>query len=455
MDTAATGSGVLIGLGREQQYGVPGSSGLLAYRAILPASLELAATEGESGQVNQSGFLEPGVPGARGGEGAELGLPLSSMLLLEFFEHICGGAEKTVLEAGPPAVYKYTFIPTLTGADTSFYGLYSNSVERSWSHGIKFEGLEMEIGDNEEIPVRLKGVVSHGTRLGAAAPAEANTGTYTAGPHLRGVLRDPSAGAVHLQVSAVAGGLKFKVDQTDGVPAFAGPEVAVVIDPVTGLAAWQNLQGPTGQDLGIWDEGNKDPLEVIFPGAPADHADLEVGDTFTFAAPGTWEAPSLPRLTGFERNTSAHWMARFRSVGAPAWIEKRCRSGKVMLEWPLSVERGNGSRYPFALLRGNEILKPTVEVTRALTDDFFLGRVERSSRIEGQLAFDGRQIGTGAHREGLGITYASLRIEKSERPAKDEKIIEESLSLVAETNADGDPPVTIEVITTRDWTPAS
>jgi hypothetical protein len=63
--------------------------------------------------------------------------------------------------------------------------------------------------------------------MGAPVPNVANTGIYALGPYLRGALRNPSAGPVHLQVTQVAGGLQFKTEQTNDAPTFAGAAVDV------------------------------------------------------------------------------------------------------------------------------------------------------------------------------------------------------------------------------------
>src|SRR4051812_9423747 len=98
MANPATGSALLLALGLEAEYGVPGS-GLIGYRTRLPVKTGLAGTESPSGSVNQSGVLERGIPGTKGG-GFEWPLPLKAGELLEFLEHVFGQAEKATLEAG-------------------------------------------------------------------------------------------------------------------------------------------------------------------------------------------------------------------------------------------------------------------------------------------------------------------------------------------------------------------
>jgi hypothetical protein len=443
----ATGSAVLWAVGRERTFGIPGVE-LTAYKAVLPLDSDLLDTETAGAAVNQSGYLERGIPGPKGGK-STWSLSLTTGSILEFLEHLLGGVTKTQLT---PGIYQYFFHPTRNGVDTSFYALLSKSpVLRTWLYGIKFSKLSLAIGDNTEIPVQLEGLISHGTRMGAPVPNAANTGLYSLGPHLRGALRDPLAGPVHLQVTQVFGGLQFKAEQTNDTPIFPGAAVAVALD-LNGEAIWQNLQGADALDLGSWQE-NRDPLEIIWPGAAADHAALAVGDTFTFQPPGQWTDPDIPSLTGHQRFTSAHWTVALRPPGAASWPPLRCRKGTLDLSWPITDERGNGSRYPYALLRDG-LFSPSLKIERALVDPFFADQAEAANRLEAALAFTGRQL-TPDYRESITITFASARIAAAKRSIRDARTIPEEITLIGETNDAGAPPVTVEVITTRDWTPSS
>jgi hypothetical protein len=452
--TAATGSAVLWALGTERSFGVPGPAGLppgfatalTAYRAILPITADLEAAENESKAVNPSGFLEPTLPGPVDGKCA-WSLPLTAGHLLPFLEHLFGGVTKTTPE---PGVHRYLFEPTRTGADTSFYGLFSRApAVRSWLYGIKLAKLTFTIGDNDEIPVKMEGTVSHGTRLGAAEPDPANTGNYRLGPHLRGPLAHPEAGDVYLQVTSNAP-LQFTTEQTTGTPTFPGPVVDVALD-AGGEALWQNLQDAAGLDLGFWNE-NRDPLEVIWPGQPTDHAALAAGDVFRFRAPGTWQDPDLAPLAGHQKFTSAHWLLRVRKPSASTWTEIRCRKGTATLDWPLSYDRGNASRYPFAVLRDG-LFKPELKIERSLLDALFIDLQEARQPLDLELTFAGRQLGTGAFREGLTFRYGNARIEAAKREPKNARAIAEEVTLVGRTGDTGALPLTVEVITPRDGAP--
>lgn len=452
----ATGSAVLWAVGRERSFGVPagmGSTSLTAYRAVLPLEADLLDAESPGAAVNQSGYLERGVPGPKGGK-AVWSVSLSTGSILDFLEHLLGSVTKST---PAPGVYRYLFEPSRNGVDTSFFALLSRSpVLRSWLYGIKLGKLSLAIGDNTEIPVKLEGLISHGTRMSAAVPHPANIGAY-GGPCLRGALRNPTAGPVHVQVVQVAP-LQFKTEQTADDPTFPGAAVEVALDAAGTAGAsnpatvWQNLQGADGLDLGVWDE-NRDPLEIVWPGTPADHANLAVGDVFTFHPPGAWAAPVLTPLPG-QRFTSAHWTLALRTAGSSSpWTPLHCRKGTLDLSWPLSEERGNGSRYPYALLRDG-LFSPSLKIERALVDPFFADRAETNTRLEVDLAFTGRQL-TADLRESIRVTFASARIAAANRSVRDARAIPEEVTLIGETTDTLTSPVTVEVLTTRDWQPTN
>ncbi len=443
----ATGAAVLWAVGRERSFCIPGT-GLSTYKAILPIDSDLLDAETESAAVNQSGFLERGIPGPKGGK-STWSTSLTTGTILDFLEHLLGHVTKS---EPAPGIFRYLFEPTRNGVDTSFYALLSRSpVLRTWLYGIKLSKLSLSIGDNTEIPVKLEGLIAHGTRMGPPVAAATNIGTYQLGPHLRGTLRNPAAGSVHVRVEQTAGGLQYKTEQTPDAPTFPGAAVDVALD-AAGEALWQNLQGADDLDLGFWEE-NRDPLEIIWPGTAADHTALAIGDVFTFHPPGQWTDPIIPSLSGNQRFTSAHWTVALRTVGAPAWTPMSCRKGTLELSWPVSEERGNGSRYPYALLRDG-LFTPSLKIERALVNPFFADRAESAARLEAQLAFTGRQL-TAAFRESILFTFASARIDAAKRTVKDARTIHEEVTLIGETTDTLSPPLTVEVITSRDWAPSA
>ena len=456
---AVSGAATLLGLGLERlgQWGVP-KGGLIKFLANLPLSARLIGTTTPSGQVNPTGFRVKGVPGQKGGP-MEYGHPLTAAHFLEVFEHFLGAVAKVTLEAGPPAVYKYTFTPDFANhKNTSFWALASLPPLIKWVlYGIMLGELAMEVGDDGVVQVRLTGEVGHGTKVGLAEPDAANTGTYPNTPWLRGVVKDKTAGSVWAYVEDPATG-EFKLLQAaakpDGAAWAAAATVFTIARNDDGLGVFQYAQSSgDGLDLGIFNE-NKDPLEIVWPGTAADFANAVAGDIYEFPMPGDWDDPAMSELTGYTRFTVAHLITRFREEGAGTWVEKGGFTGAVGLGWPLKVARGNPSKYPTLMYREGQVA-PTIELSRDLLDTFFEGAFERHDRVEAQLVFEGEQLGTGAYRESITCTYPALAIDEHEADPGDEEAVEETTTLFGETNDNGDDPITVEVITTRNWTPTA
>jgi hypothetical protein len=244
--------------------------------------------------------------------------------------------------------------------------------------------------------------------------------------------------------------LQFKVEQISAGPTFPGAAVDALIDPESLEGIWQNMQGATGFDLGIWNE-SRDPLEIIWPGAAADHGDLEVGDSWSFEVPG-WEAPPLVQAETSQALTSAHWIIKLRKVGSPTWLERRVNSGTIGIAWELTPDRGSGGRYPFGMTRDGQFT-PTLSLERKLVDALLAGHLERRERLEVELSFLGRQLGDGVYRDSVVYRYASMRIDERTADPSDPGAVVEQVSLTGETTDALDPSLVVEVITERDWTP--
>ncbi len=447
----ATANAVVFGLGLEPQYGMPGST-LIGYDPVLPVGAFLTGATSPAIGVNRSGYPRKGVPGPKGGP-LDFGHRLTVAHLLELLEHIVGHADRTILE---PGVFRYVFEPPGPSAhvNSSLWGLVGREpVDRGWFYGARAGKLEMQIGDNTAIPARLTGFVGHGTRLGPVEPQAGNTGTYTRGPHLRGVLADPDAGDVWIEVTrdVAGGGVQFKAEQTSGAPTFAGPAVDVVLDN-NGRGSWQNLQGADGRDLGLWAE-NKDPLELVFPGDATERADLAVGDQFCFRV--AWDPPALSTITALHSFTSAHWTLGVRKAGsADAYRQIPVNSGTIGYEHAVEEDRGCSSRYAYEVIRTGDPT-PTMAFARSFADRFCMDLLERHEAIDIEAAFHGAQIGTGAYRESLTIRLPSAGISKDEAPVSGDGRLQESVELGGETDDNGNPPATITAICTRDWTPSA
>lgn len=449
---APTGNASLVALGLERSHGVPGRTAVTGYKVALPFEGDLETKPNPAAAVNPLGVLEPGTPGEKSGK-VSLSIALTASTTLEFLEHLLGGVTKTVLEAGPPAVYRYLFEPDyVDGVETSFYGLLGLApVERTWFYAILFDMLELDLGKGELLS-KLSGGLGHATRMSAPVPDAANTGSYTMGPYLRGPLANAAAGKVHVQVTSVAP-LQFKVHQTAAAPTFPGAAVAALLDPEAGTGTWQNLQDQAGLDLGFWGE-NKDPLEIIWPGDAADHGTIDVGDTWGFDPPG-WATPAITYLAAqAHRLTSAHWVTRMRKPGDAAWIEKPFEGGKLRLDKKVTWWRGGASRYPYAVTRDGDLV-PELELDRPFFDRFFRDRLDAEGRVDVEVLLQGRQLGTGVHREGLTVRFRSARVDEAKRPVSARGTVKEKVKLVGETNDAGDQPVTIEVVTSRNWTPSA
>lgn len=449
----ATGAQLTFATGIERvgEFGVPAGS-LTALDPILPVAAFAAVTESKSPEINRSGYARAGVPGPRGGP-LSLGFPLAPALLLEWLHHMLGSVSKTEPEAG---VFQYEFEPVglASHANTSLWGLVAlDPVDRRYWFGGRAGSMVMEIGDNTAIPCRLEGLVCHGTSLGQPEAQPGNVGSYADGPWVRGVLASPAAGDVWVQITrdVAGGGVQFKVEQTPGAPTYPGSAVDVVYN-TAGSAQWQNLQGATGLDLGLWDDRNKDPLELVFPGTSVTHADLAVGDEWRMRV--SWPTPALATIVAGQRLTSAHWELQVKAVGDPAYQRQRVNSGSVAIEWAVEADRGNEGRYPYDLLRPGE-LAPKVTFQRSYLDRWFSDLEERHQRLDLKTGFYGPQIGSGTFRESLEAWYPSAGLIKRESAISGPSTIKEQGELLGETDDAGNPPITVTVTTARDWTPPS
>jgi hypothetical protein len=448
--TVASGANILFGLRRETSYQVPDDSESYVWsKPLLPLNAALVRRENPSGEVNPSGWVEVGVPGAVEGP-IELSLPFTAGHVLEFYEHFFRSVDKDTADD----VFTFIFTPDPDGTDSSFQALYSKPpVERELFYGVKFSSVSHDIGDNTPIATKLKGVISQGTRLSGPVPAEANTGSYDKGPFLRGPLADRTAGDVYVKVTSLGPPVQFKVEVCDGDPAptYPGSAHSILYD-ADDNGIWQNLQGGDDLDLGIWGE-NYDPLEILWPGTDTEHADLDVGDVFVFQV--SWADPARTYLTG-QRFTSAHLRVYYREVGGPTWIELPSQLAvSIGFELPLTVSRGTTSRYVTGLDRGT-ILKPTVTLNRKLANTLFRDFAELHTRLELKLEFTGQQIGTTySTRERITYEYCSMSIAELARPVSKQEPIEETITLIGETNSDGDPPVVVTVESARDWDPVA
>ncbi len=445
----ATGSATSFALGLERREGVP-RPGLIGYGPVLPVAAELVAATGQSAQINRSGYGRKGVPGAITGP-VSWGHPLTAAHQLEFFEHIMGRSSKVDLGSG---VFRYTFTPSLVGCvDTSFWVLVAKGeVELFLRTGVKFAQMAVPIANNAETVATLTGDGLHGAKLGMASPSAGNTGTYTLGPWGRGTLSSPESGSIWIRIENLAP-LRYKVLQASAEPnaaAWTGATLVQEARIVEGEGYFSHvLDSQTLEDLGIFDSCNKDPLEIAFPGAPADHAALAVGDVFEL--PISWSAPALAELPEAGCYTTAHWITEFGPEGGPL-APMDFDSGNWTLGWPLAASPGNASRYRSNLYKTGEFSSATTLV-RPHRDNFFADAAQAQRHLNRRMAWEGQILADG-FRESIEILEPSVEVTSSARPVANSEINQETIVLNAKTNTDGDPPTTVNVQTDRDWNPS-
>ena len=128
-------------------------------------------------------------------------------------------------------------------------------------------------------------------------------------------------------------------------------------------------------------------------------------------------------------------------------------TGAWGLENPLTADQGNESKYYNELDRDG-ILMPTVDCVKRYTDRLFQQFAQEHKRFEMLMAFVGRQL-SASYRESITAQYSNVSVQTRKASPANEKAIQETLKLQAETSVDGDVPMTVTVITDRNWTPAS
>ncbi|MCL4838793.1 MAG: hypothetical protein KJ058_12600, partial [Thermoanaerobaculia bacterium] len=184
-----------------------------------------------------------------------------------------------------------------------------------------------------------------------------------------------------------------------------------------------------------------------------DFALLALGDVWEF--PLTWTLPTATYLGG-QRYTSAHQINYVRPITDPAsaWSEFRTLTSTITIPWPLTVDQGSGSRYVYGLDRDG-LFAPTLQLTRKHTDRDFVEFLEQHAQFEMETHFLGQQLEGGPHRESIVFKWGQVSVATLARPAQNDRAITETITLRGETNDSGDAPLTVEVITDRDWTPAT
>ncbi|MEM9552672.1 MAG: hypothetical protein AAGC60_00310 [Acidobacteriota bacterium] len=442
----ATGRSTRLLLGPELALGQPDDTATpVEWQFIPPLGAGLKHTESESAEITRGGFKKKGLPGPVTGEAFDLATAFSAGRLIEPMVHLMGHLEsKTEVETGA-FQYVVHHVKQKTHLQ-SFGGYYDLEPIRRWRmYGIKLQELGWSIGDNNEIPVRAKGQQLHGSELGPGVADVGNAGTYAYTPVVRGPLLDRAGGAIHVQVASTSP-LTFRVEQ-GAAPTWAGPTHEQLYDE-TGESLFVECRGPDGFDLGIVSGENKDPLEAVFPGRAADHADLAVGDTWTFAPIGGWQLPAATQIAT-PRMTSAHWRFRIQAQGAPSFSEVKLETGSYTITDAMQRRGGSGSRYAHDLER-QAMGGHSCELKRGLVSDYFLDGQQRRTQYTAEHRFEGPQIGTsGTYREGMVLTWPKVGLYEHDAAVANADRVEETIKLEAEDTEDGSPSAIAVITTTR------
>ncbi len=434
-----TNSIFALGLEPFDGYGHPRGP-LTSYDFVPPVAADLGGGESDSQQVNRSGYARAGVPGPKGGP-VEWQFPLRSGAWLEHLHHLAPAATKNDLGGG---AYEYTFSSQFVGGvQTSYYGLLAKPpAEAVVFHGARFSGLEFDIGNDSSIVGKLTGLNAHGTSAGF--PEVQSGSLYTLGPLVRGLVLDPDAGDIYLEITrdTAGGGVQFKFEQTLEVPTFPAP-AAIDLYTSAGLGAWQQLPGIGLYGLVV------DPFEVIFPGAAATHAALAIGDRWRIPAAAVVPATVVPPSEGHDY-TSAHWQLLTGTVDTVADTDLAVLSGACRILRPVSADPQNGSLYPRCISADGRF-GLELDLKRRLVDDYFKRVYDRKTRISLRTEFLGAPIAASGFYESIRIDGQRWSVTERTSAVSGQGKIDEDIKLRAETNDAGDPPGTIRVVSARDW----
>jgi hypothetical protein len=450
MPAPALGNAVLIGFGREAFEGIRNDAATLVYpRPILPINGQFAFASAVGGEVNQSGYVEQGVPGAVTGA-IDFGARMSVPVLFEFVRHFFRDIDKTEPDTD---VFQYVCTPDRTIAEETLFAIFGfPPVDQYIAHGIKLGQIAATIGNNTAIAARVQGQAMHFTRMGMAVAAGGNTGTWAFKPVLRGPIASAAAGNLFLEVTGLAP-LQFKLKQAAGTtpPVIAGTTELTQLYDEDGNAMFIVALEDDGSELGIYAE-NKDPLMVCVPGTATQHADIDVGDVYYFEAPLEWDLPT-PTYLGGQRFTSAHQRNYYSVDEGSTWVEFNTLTTQLVLSWPISLDQGSGSRYPFAIDRTG-LLAPTMQLTNKYRSNVMRNLYERHETLALRTYFEGQLLEGGPLRESILIDWTRCQIASISAPPANDQAIVETVNLQGITDDAASPPMTITFITDQDYTVA-
>ncbi|HEV7670117.1 MAG TPA: hypothetical protein VGS22_16490 [Thermoanaerobaculia bacterium] len=448
MSTPATGTRVAVALARESHgWNRGGAEPLSAYRPNLPVSFLLTPTNTPGGLVLQSQTTPADLPGPITGA-ADLTIRATTRELLVFLEHLFGKVVKTTPTAG---VKQYVFTWRPDEAVSSFWGFSSlPPVIRQYFYGLRFGKADFAFQSGQVVNMKLTGFVSQGSTL-ERADQETGTGTYALGPWVRGPLLDPDEGGLWFKIIVASDGTTdstFKVVQSLDTPDAgdwtAAPTHTIYIPSSTGEGDWQD----TG--FGIFEAADKNLLEVLWPGAKADHSDLVAGDIFKCEA--VIEDPILTYPSSLQTAFGLQHLGLFRrDLGAPDWESFSATSSTLSIDSPITARGGNGTLYYVGLDRLGSFL-PTGTIVREFGDTWFESRRERRKLIELRQELVGPQIGSTAFRHTVRVDWAAAEITAQTRPAGNAGLVSETVTFAGRSDDSGSDPVTVTVITDYGFT---
>lgn len=448
MTTPATGSAAFIGLSRDPfEGGIRDTAAdLHALKPVLPVNGRFGFAKNPAAEVNQSGFVEQGTPGAVTGPidfGCRFSIPTLFFLLTHFFRDIT----KSTLETG---VYQYVCELDRTLAERPLSMLFGiPPVDQIWQSGILLGQMVANIGANSEISARLTGQAQHFTRLGSSIADAGNTGTWAYAPVCRGPLASEAAGNVFLEVTGLAP-LKFKLKQATGTtpPTMAGTTEITQLYGPDGNAIYVNALADTGAEIGIWDE-NKDPFMVCVPGTATQHADIDVGDVYYFPAPGEWALPTSPTFLAGQRFTSAHQSNALSIDAGSTYVPFTSLTSVLTLADPIAPDTGSGSRY-YPIDRSGQQFNPTIAFTTKERDRYYRDVYERGTLLKLRTYFEGQLLAGGPNRESLKLDWNAAQVTALTAPVSAPAAVIQTVTLQGVTDA-GAAPLTATLITDQDY----
>ncbi len=454
----ATGSSADFGAGVELRPGQPQQNRLRQYSMLPSVDVQSKDETTEPTKLSSGTGKAEGVPGKLSGT-FDVGLRTAPGTLVPWLAFFAGGAiDKTEPETG---VYRYAFDAVLSSdlvsAPTFSAVLGRNPVDTVRRDGIAPTELTAASGNNTEIATRVKGFSTHGCKFGFAQAAGTNTGSYPYQPILRGIAAS-DAQPIHLRVTSKAP-LRVHLEQADA-PTWAGFELDLSASyGENGYAVWEVARGADRAHLGLVVGNNWNPMEVVLPGTLAEHALLEVGDTWTFARPGAWRVRDLALPSGdagtHEKTSAAFDLVVWEYGQAQKFRVQGADNIDLNLTSGAEPDTGTGSRAAFGILREDSI-GYSIGINRKLASKFFLDGSERQKRYGTELTLRGPDIGTThTYQDSVRIVSPYNRIKDYTAPVASVATIVEGFALEARDSPDGSPVISVEITTEADYDVAS